>query len=173
VEKGSTITLTIAKAEEKSTVPDVTGQSCDDARAQMQANNLVGNCTQVETEDTNQIGKVIATSPQAGTQVDKNSSVNIQIGKPADKTEVPNVVGQTVAQARQILNNAGFNNIQFANGSDQSDNAFVVQQNPGGGNEVNDPGSTQITLATVGAGGGNNNGGGNNGGGGFFGGSNG
>ncbi|WP_406217910.1 Stk1 family PASTA domain-containing Ser/Thr kinase [Streptomyces canus] len=168
VEKGSTITLTIAKAEEKSTVPDVTGQSCDDARAQMQANNLVGNCTEVETDDTNQIGKVIATSPQAGTQADKNSSVNIQIGKAADKTEVPNVVGQTVAQARQILNNAGFTNIQFANGSDQSDTALVAQQNPNAGDEVDDPGGTQITLATVSVGGGNNNGGNN--GGGFFGG---
>ncbi|AYC39982.1 Stk1 family PASTA domain-containing Ser/Thr kinase [Streptomyces griseorubiginosus] len=167
VEKGSTVTLTIAKAEEKSTVPDVTGQSCEDAKKQMQANNLVGNCTEVETEDTNQIGKVISTAPQAGTQADKGSSVNIQIGKAADKTEVPNVVGQTVGQAKQTLNNAGFTNIQFANGSDQSDNAFVVQQNPNGGSEVNDPGSTQITLATVGGGGGNN--GGNNGGG-FFGG---
>ncbi|MEU0207919.1 Stk1 family PASTA domain-containing Ser/Thr kinase [Streptomyces canus] len=171
VEKGSTITLTIAKAEEKSTVPDVIGQSCDDARAQMQANNLVGNCTEVETDDTSKIGKVIATSPQAGTQADKNSSVNIQIGKPADKTEVPNVVGQTVAQARQILNNAGFTNIQFVNGSDQSDTALVAQQNPGAGNEVDDPGNTQITLATVSVGGGNNNGGNN--GGGFFGGGNG
>ncbi|MGX1476022.1 UNVERIFIED_CONTAM: beta-lactam-binding protein with PASTA domain/predicted Ser/Thr protein kinase [Streptomyces canus] len=168
VEKGSTITLTIAKAEEKSTVPDVTGQSCDDAKAQMQANNLVGNCTEVETDDTNQIGKVIATSPQAGTQADKNSSVNIQIGKAKDKTEVPNVVGQTVAQARQILNNAGFTNIQFANGSDQSDTALVAQQDPGAGNEVDDAGGTQITLATVSVGGGNNNGGNN--GGGFFGG---
>ncbi|WP_406158906.1 Stk1 family PASTA domain-containing Ser/Thr kinase [Streptomyces sp. NBC_00882] len=167
VEKGSTITLTIAKAEEKSTVPDVIGRSCDDAKAQMQANNLVGNCTEVETDDTNQIGKVISTAPQAGTQADKNSSVNIQIGKPKDKTEVPNVVGQTVAQAKQILNNAGFNNIQFANGSDQSDTALVAQQNPGAGNEVDDPGGTQITLATVSVGGGNN--GGNNGGG-FFGG---
>jgi serine/threonine-protein kinase len=171
VEKGSTITLTIAKAEEKSTVPDVTGQSCDDAKAQMQANNLVGNCTEVETDDTNQIGKVIATSPQAGTQADKNSSVNIQIGKAKDKTEVPNVVGQTVAQARQILNNAGFTNIQFANGSDQSDTALVAQQDPGAGNEVDDAGGTQITLATVSVGGGNNNGGNN--GGGFFGGGNG
>ncbi|MDT0480211.1 Stk1 family PASTA domain-containing Ser/Thr kinase [Streptomyces doebereineriae] len=162
LEKDSTVTLEVAKAEEKSTVPDVTGQSCDDARAQMQANNLVGNCTEVETDDTNQIGKVIATSPQAGTQADKNSSVNIQIGKAKDKTEVPNVVGQTVAQARQILNNAGFTNIQFANGSDQSDTALVAQQSPNAGDEVDDPGGTQITLATVSVGGNN---GGNNGGG--------
>lgn len=89
-----------------------------------------------------------------------------------DKTEVPDVRGRTVAQARQILNAAGFTNIQFANGSDQSDTAVVAQQDPGGGNEVNDPGQTQITLATVSVGGGNNNGG-NNGGGGFFGGGNG
>ncbi|MDQ0762291.1 Stk1 family PASTA domain-containing Ser/Thr kinase [Streptomyces canus] len=171
VEKGSTITLTIAKAEEKSTVPDVIGRSCDDAKAQMQLNNLVGNCTDVETDDTNQIGKVIATSPTAGTPVDKNSTVNIQIGKAKDKTEVPDVRGQTVAQARQILNNAGFNKIQFANGSDPSDTALVAQQDPGGGNEVDDPGNTPITLATVSVGGGNNNGGNN--GGGFLGGGNG
>ncbi|MGX1368775.1 beta-lactam-binding protein with PASTA domain/predicted Ser/Thr protein kinase [Streptomyces canus] len=167
VEKGSTVTLTIAKAEEKSTVPDVIGRSCDDAKAQMQANNLVGNCTEVETEDTNQIGKVISTSPQAGTQADKNSQVTIQIGKAADKTEVPSVVGRTVGQAKQILNNAGFTNIQFANGSDRSDTALVAQQDPQAGSEVGDPGSTQINLTTVSVGGGNN--GGNNGGG-FFGG---
>ncbi|MDH6569114.1 serine/threonine protein kinase/beta-lactam-binding protein with PASTA domain [Streptomyces sp. SAI-117] len=168
LEKDSTVTLEVAKAEEKSTVPDVVGRSCDEAKAQMQANNLVGNCTEVETEDTNQIGKVISTSPQAGTQADKNSTVTIQIGKAADKREVPNVVGRTVAQARQILNNAGFTNIQFANGSDQSDNALVAQQDPQGGSEVGDPGSTPINLTTVSVGGGNNNGGNN--GGGFFGG---
>ncbi|MFJ8782531.1 Stk1 family PASTA domain-containing Ser/Thr kinase [Streptomyces sp. NPDC102476] len=168
VEKGSTVTLTIAKAEAKSTVPNVVDRSCDEARAQMQANNLVGNCTQVETDDPNKIDKVISTTPQAGTQVDKNSSVNIQIGKAKDKTEVPDVRGQTVAQARQILNNAGFTNIQFANGSDQSDTALVAQQDPQGGSEVGDPGSTQVNLTTVSVGGGNNNGGNN--GGGFFGG---
>jgi serine/threonine-protein kinase len=169
VEKGSTITLTVAKAEAKSTVPDVTDRSCDEAKAQMQANNLVGNCIDVETDDTNKIGKVISTSPQAGTQVDKNSPVTIQIGKAADKIEVPQVVGRTVAQARQILNSAGFTNIQFANGSDQSDTALVAQQDPQPGSEVDDPGGTQINLTTVSVGGGNNNNGGNNGGG-FFGG---
>ncbi|KOU58743.1 serine/threonine protein kinase [Streptomyces sp. MMG1533] len=165
VEKGSTITLTIAKAEEKATVPDVLGKTCDEAKAQMTANNLVGNCTDVETDDVNQIGKVIQTTPSAGSQADKNSSVNIQVGKAADKTEVPNVVGQTVGQAKQILNAAGFNNIQFANGSDQSDTAFVSDQDPDPGNEVDDPAGTQITLTTIGVGnnGGNNGGGGNDG----------
>ncbi|MGW0610404.1 Stk1 family PASTA domain-containing Ser/Thr kinase [Streptomyces sp. NPDC002788] len=172
VEKGSTITLTIAKAAEKSTVPDVLGRTCDAAKQQMEASNLVGNCTEVETDDDNQVGKVIATTPQAGTSVDPNSSVNIQIGKKKEqqKVKVPQVVGQTLGQAKQILAQAGFRTIQFAPGSDQSDNARVIGQNPQGDQEIDDPAGTTITLQTVGVG--NNNGGGNggNGNGGIFGG---
>jgi beta-lactam-binding protein with PASTA domain/predicted Ser/Thr protein kinase len=170
VEKGSTITLTIAKAEEKATVPDVLGKTCDEAKAQMTGSDLVGNCTEIETDDVNQIGKVIQTTPQAGTQADKNSSVNIQIGKAADKSEVPNVVTQTVQQARQTLQAAGFNNIQFENGSDQSDTAIVTAQNPAAGDEVDDPASTQITLRTVSFGGNGGNNGDNDNGGQIFGG---
>ncbi|WP_369029160.1 MULTISPECIES: Stk1 family PASTA domain-containing Ser/Thr kinase [Streptomyces] len=161
LEKGSTVTLEVAKEEEKSTVPDVTGQDCDAAKQQMDANGLVGECTEVETGDNNLIGKVIATSPQANTQADPGSTVTIQIGKAADKTEVPNVVGQTVGQAKQTLQAAGFTNIQFTNDSDQSDTAIVTGQDPGQGNEVEDPGNTQVTLQSVGFG--NNNNGGNNG----------
>ncbi|MET9763445.1 Stk1 family PASTA domain-containing Ser/Thr kinase [Streptomyces sp. NPDC006372] len=164
VEKGSTITLTIAKAEAKSTVPDVLGQSCDQAKAQMTANELVGNCTEVDTQDDNQVGKVIQTTPQAGASVDKNSSVNIQIGKKQkQKTRVPQVVGQTVGQAKQALAQAGFTNIQFANGSDQNDNALVAGQDPQPNQEVDDPASTTVTLQTVGVGGNNNGGNGNGG----------
>ncbi|MFJ9894014.1 Stk1 family PASTA domain-containing Ser/Thr kinase [Streptomyces sp. NPDC091280] len=162
VEKGTIITLTIAKAQAKSTVPDVSGKSCDDAKAQMTANNLVGNCTEVDTSDPNLVGKVVSTDPQANTQVDKNSTVNIQIGK-STQVQVPNVVGQTVKNAKQQLQQQGFTNIQFADGSDQSDNAFVTQIDPGAGNTV-DPSSTTITLTTLSVGNGNNNGGNNNGG---------
>ena len=105
-------------------------------------------------------------SPQAGTSVDPNSSVNIQIGKKKQqqKVKVPQVVGQTVGQAKQILAQQGFTNIQFAGGSDQSDNALVAGQNPGPNQEVDDPAATTITLQTVGVGGGNNGGNGGNGG---------
>ncbi|MER6083995.1 Stk1 family PASTA domain-containing Ser/Thr kinase [Streptomyces sp. NPDC001833] len=164
-EKGSVITLEVAKAQEKSTVPDVSGKSCDEAKTQMQANNLTGNCTEVDTADANLVGKVVSTDPQAGTQVDKNSTVNIQIGKAQQQTAVPSVLGQTVKQAKQTLQAAGFTNIQF-NG-DSSDNALVTNQDPQANTGVTDPGSTQITLTTVSTG---NNGGNNNGGTNFFGG---
>ncbi|WP_329526925.1 Stk1 family PASTA domain-containing Ser/Thr kinase [Streptomyces sp. NBC_01462] len=159
VQKGSTITLTIAKVQEKSTVPDVTGKSCDEAKALMTANNLAGNCTQVDTADDAQVDKVVSTSPQVGSSVDKNSTVNIQIGKKAQTPQknIPDVRGRTLQEARQILQQNGFNNIQV-NG-DQNDNARVIAQDPQQGQA--DPNATTINLTTIG---GNGNNGGNGGG---------
>ncbi|MFD5819125.1 Stk1 family PASTA domain-containing Ser/Thr kinase [Streptomyces sp. NPDC127038] len=168
VQKGSTITLTVAAAKKQSTVPDVTGKGCEDAKAQMVANNLVGQCVDTDTDDPNLVGKVIQTTPQIGAQADPGSTVQIQIGKAKQQTTVPNVVGKTVAEARQILQGQGFNNIQFQPGSDQSDDARVIGQDPGANNPVDSPDNTTVTLTTVKLGG--NNGGNNNGGGGFFGG---
>ncbi|MFF5518592.1 Stk1 family PASTA domain-containing Ser/Thr kinase [Streptomyces coeruleorubidus] len=171
VEKGSTITLTVAKAEEKATVPDVVGQSCDAAKAQMTANDLTGQCSEQETDDPNQVGKVISTTPQANQQVDKNSSVQIVVGKAKQqqKVKVPEVRLRTLGQAKQILQQNGFTNIQVSGAQD--DNAVVTQQDPQPGTEVDNPGGQAITLTTAGGGdnGGGDNGGGN-GGGGIFGG---
>ncbi|MEV5724403.1 MULTISPECIES: Stk1 family PASTA domain-containing Ser/Thr kinase [Streptomyces] len=170
VQKGSTITLIVAKEKEQATVPPVSG-SCDEAKAQLQANGLAGECTEVPTADPNQDGKVIETTPPAGTAVDPGSTVTIKIGKlQQQKTKVPDVRNKTVGQAKQELAAAGFTSIQFAGGSDQSDTALVIDQDPDGGNEVDNPGQTTITLTTIGFGGGNNGGGNGNGGGGFFGG---
>ncbi|WP_406838024.1 Stk1 family PASTA domain-containing Ser/Thr kinase [Streptomyces sp. AHU1] len=172
VEKGSTITLTVAREKKQSTVPDVTGKTCDQAKVQMQANNLVGECVDTETDDQNLVGKVIQTTPSANSSADPGSKVQIQIGKAKQQqqSKVPNVFGKTVAEARQILQQAGFNNIQFAPGSDGSDDAKVINQNPGGDSPVDSPDNTVVVLTTVKFG--NNNNGGNDGGG-FLGGNNG
>ncbi|MGW3911911.1 Stk1 family PASTA domain-containing Ser/Thr kinase [Streptomyces sp. NPDC005070] len=170
-EKKSTVTLTVAAEKKQSVVPDVSGKSCDEAKAQMTANNLVGQCVDTDTDDQNLVGKVIQTTPTANTQADPNSTVQIQIGKAKQQSTVPNVFGKTVAEARQILQGAGFNNIQFAQGSDGSDDAKVISQDPQAGSPANgSPDNTTVTLTTIKIGGNN---GGNNGGGGLFGGNNG
>ncbi|GGJ15554.1 Stk1 family PASTA domain-containing Ser/Thr kinase [Streptomyces brasiliensis] len=163
VEKGSTITLTVAKEADRATVPDVIGRTCDEARAQMTESNLVGNCVDTPTTDPNQDGKVISTSLQAGQKADKNSQVTINVGKLQKKTQVPDVRGRPVAMAKQLLNAQGFTNIQFGPGSDGSDAAIVTDQDPKPNQQVDDPAATQITLTTI-SGNGNGNNGGDNGG---------
>lgn len=159
VQKGSTITLTVAKEKEQSTVPDVGGQSCDQAKAQMEQNDLTGTCTEVETDDDNLVGKVISTSPQAGSPADPGSTVTIQIGKKKQEEEepqkfaMPKVTQMTLAQAKQVLAQSQLQ-VGNINGS-QDDNAIVLASDPGQGNEVK-PGD-KVNLVTVDTGG--NNGG--------------
>ncbi|MGW5038140.1 Stk1 family PASTA domain-containing Ser/Thr kinase [Streptomyces parvulus] len=162
LEKSSTVTLEVAKAEEKATVPDVVGRSCDEAKAQMENNGLEGTCTDQPTNDPNQVDKVISTTPQANQQVDPGSKVTIVVGKAVAKTKVPEVRTKSLAEARQILQQSGFTNVQVAPNAPGEDNATVIAMDPQPGTEVDDPAATQITLTTVGGNGGNN--GGNNGG---------
>ncbi|MER5977810.1 Stk1 family PASTA domain-containing Ser/Thr kinase [Streptomyces sp. NPDC001857] len=174
VEKGTKITLTIAKAEDKATVPDVLGASCDAAKSQMQQNNLVGNCVEVDTQDPNQVGKVIQTDPQANSKLSKGSTVQIQVGK-STQVQVPNLQNQKLKDARKALEDLGLSvgNVNGAN----DDNAIVVGTDPGAGTTVNK--GTPVNLFTIGGnggggGGGNgDNGNGDNGGISFFGGNNG
>ncbi|ANS66520.1 serine/threonine protein kinase [Streptomyces lincolnensis] len=161
VQKGTTITLTVAKAEEKVTVPDVLNQSCDAAKAQMTANNLVGNCVEVETQDQNQVGKVISTDPQAGTQLSKNQTVTIQVGKAGQQVPVPGVTQQSLKDAKKAIQDAGLTVGNIA--GSQDDNAVVISQDPQPNTQVDR--GTAVNLIAVDQ----NNGNGDGGNGGFFG----
>ncbi|MFG2553741.1 Stk1 family PASTA domain-containing Ser/Thr kinase [Streptomyces sp. NPDC048581] len=160
-EKNSTITLTVAREAEKSTVPDVLGKTCDEATAQMTANDLVGSCTEVETQDPNQVGKVISTSPQAGTEANKNDTVTIQIGKAAEQQQVavPTVTQLSLKDAKAAIEGAGLTvgNIQGS----QEDDAIVFTQDPQPGTQVAQ--GTAVNLVAVGGQNGNNGGGDNGG----------
>ncbi|MFE2262085.1 Stk1 family PASTA domain-containing Ser/Thr kinase [Streptomyces griseosporeus] len=163
-EKGSTVTLTVAVAPATTTVPDVTnGLSCDDAKARMAANGLVGTCVETQVTSQDQDGKVIGTDPSPGAEVKKDSEVQIKVGKfQQQQKAVPNVVPMRLKDARKALEQEGFTNIQVQGPSD--DNALVTAQTPPAGTQA-DPGTTTIVLTTVDFGGGGGNNGGDNGGG--------
>ncbi|QNP71481.1 Stk1 family PASTA domain-containing Ser/Thr kinase [Streptomyces roseirectus] len=161
-EKGSTVTLEVAKAAEKETVPDVTGLSCDDAKRRIEQNNLTaGNCSDVQVQDQNQNGKVVSTNPAIGQQVDKDTTINIQVGRA--QIQVPsNLTTLSLKDAKQALSDLG---LQVNVAGSQNDDARVINSDPAPGSTVQ-PGQTVNLIAIDG----NNNGGNNNGGGGFFGG---
>ncbi|MEU0484506.1 PASTA domain-containing protein, partial [Streptosporangium sp. NPDC006013] len=53
-------------------------------------------------------GSVIDTEPAADTEVDKNSEVTLKVSKGIEKVEVPSVLNMTVEDAKQTLEDAGF-----------------------------------------------------------------
>jgi len=164
VERGSTITLTVAVEVKKSTVPDVAGKTCDEAKALMTENDLTGNCvTDTETDDPNLVNKVISTDPGIGNSVDKGSTVTIHIGKAKENQQVQipqDIAGKKLNDVRNTLQGLG---LQVQVQGSQDGNATVVTSNPQPGSTLN-KGDT-VTLFTTDQGGGNNNGGTN-----FFGG---
>jgi serine/threonine-protein kinase len=161
VEKGSTITLVVAKEESKATVPAVTGQTCEAAQQQMTANGLTGTCAETPTTDPNQDGKVIETSPAAGTSVDPGSTVTIKVGKlQQEQVQVPPIQGVSLKDAKKALQDAGLQVGNIAGSPD--DNSIVLSSDPQQGSTVNK--GQAVNLITVGGGGQNQNGGNNNGG---------
>lgn len=165
-ETGTTVTLKVAK-QAKQDLPSVVGQQFDQAKNQLELLGFQVERTDVDSQQP--AGQIIGQTPQPG-KVAKGSKVTLQVSKGPQQTQVPvpgNILGKRVSEARQILQQAGFTNIQIAPGKPQDENAIVVGSNPAPGTPA-DPATTPIVLDTFG--GGNDNGGNNNGGGGIFGG---
>ncbi|MGW6272567.1 Stk1 family PASTA domain-containing Ser/Thr kinase [Streptomyces sp. NPDC055060] len=167
VQKGSKITLEVAKKAAKSTVPDVTGKTCEEAKAQLKSNDLVGTCEEEES-DSVEAGKVISQNLPPQTQADPGSTVTLKVAKKAEQVGVPALTGQKLKDARKAIEGAGLTVGNIA--GPQDDDALVVLSDPPAGQQVAP--DTAINLTTAGGGNPGDNGGGNGGddGGGFLGG---
>ncbi|MFC9223712.1 Stk1 family PASTA domain-containing Ser/Thr kinase [Streptomyces hygroscopicus] len=168
VAKGSTITLTVAEAQQKVVVPDVTTQKVEDATSSLQGKGLKVQTQEVENGDV-EAGTVTDQTPKGGQEVLPGSTVTLTVAKaPAEpeKAQVPNLGGQSLKDAKKALQDLGLNVGNIA--GPQDDNATVVASQPGAGTEV--PKGQSVNLITVG---GHGNGGGDGNDGGFFGGPNG
>ncbi|GAB2469647.1 Stk1 family PASTA domain-containing Ser/Thr kinase [Streptomyces incanus] len=162
-EKGSTVTLTIARETSQVTVPSLLGRTPDAAKALLESKGLVLG-TQTEEESTAQAeGTVFEQSLNPGTDVDRGSTVTIKIAKaPADeKFAMPKVTEITVAQAKQVLAEHGLQ-LEGVQGAPNDENAFVFGSNPQEGQEVKK--GDKVTLFAAGQQGGNNGEGNNRGG---------
>ncbi|MFF3288642.1 Stk1 family PASTA domain-containing Ser/Thr kinase [Streptomyces sp. NPDC003023] len=167
-EVGTTVTLTVAK-QAKQDLPNVVTQQFNNAKSQLETLGFEVN--RVDVDSDKPLGEVIAQDPPPG-KVAKGTKVTLQVSKGPAQAQVPvpgDILGKRVSEARQILQQAGFTNIQIAPGKPQDENAIVVGSNPAPGTPV-DPATQPIVLDTFGGDGGGDGGNGN---GGIFGGRNG
>jgi beta-lactam-binding protein with PASTA domain len=141
IERGTTVTLQVSRGPEQVAVPDVTGESEDNARSALEGAGLrVGEVTEEESgEDP---GTVIEQSPGAGEQVDRGSAVDLVVAAP---TPVPDVVDLTEEEARAELEDAGFEvRVQEQEVTDPEQDGIVLEQNPAA-DEERRPGS-RVTI---------------------------
>jgi serine/threonine-protein kinase len=146
VDTGTTITITVSSGEKAYTVPNVVGKAEDDAVDTLR--NDEGDfkvTTQRAFSDTVPEGKVISQSPTPGTEAAKGATVTITVSKGAEDVNVPNVVGDSEAQAKTALTNAGFKvSVVY------TENAFgtnkVTDQSPNAGTSAKKGATVTITV---------------------------
>ncbi|WP_329464169.1 Stk1 family PASTA domain-containing Ser/Thr kinase [Streptomyces sp. NBC_01431] len=154
-EKNSTVTLTIAK-KQTTKLPDVTGSDYNAAVQQLSALGFT-NVSRQDVDSDKPLNQIVSMTPAGNTPQAKDVQIVLKVSKgpqqtpPQTQGQVPQgLVGQTVKKATQMLNDAGFSNIQFSQGSSNDEKARVAIVTPGSGTTV-DP-NQPITLTTLGGG---------------------
>jgi serine/threonine-protein kinase len=141
VERGTTVTLTVSKGKEQVAVPDIEGQTEDNARNAIESAGLrVGKVTQEESDQDP--GTVIDQSPAAGKQVAKGSAVDLTVAK---AIKVPDVVDQSEDDATNTLEDAGFKvRVRDRATTNPEEDGVVLEQSPEGDEER--PKGSRVTI---------------------------
>lgn len=107
VKKQTVIEVVVCSGAEEVEVPDVSGNTQDDAWKILKDKGFTDYEVQTEYSDEYDNGEVIRTTPEAGTTATVDTKIVIVVSKGAEKAEVPNLVGRTVSEAKEALSAKG------------------------------------------------------------------
>jgi eukaryotic-like serine/threonine-protein kinase len=150
VDEGSDVTLFVAKAPRQIEVPNVVGQTVDQATATLHEAGLdIGNVDEQESDQTE--GEILSQNPLEGTPVTKGTPVDVVVAvAPASPSptlvEVTDYTCESLGKAQGDLGKAGFNvviseNAQFNPACPEPNK--VAAQDPSSGSF---PEGTTVTL---------------------------
>jgi serine/threonine-protein kinase len=146
-DKGSTVQLTVSSGPPKPgpvSVPNVVGESLPQAQQEL---GKLGLKNRVVSQASSQPGnQVLSQTPNPGQSAPPGSAVTLTVSN--GKVSVPNVVGQTVSDAKSSLANAGFNNVTTSTQSSNQTPGTVLSQTPAGGAQA-DPANTTVNLVVA------------------------
>lgn len=143
------VTINISSGKEKFSLDDVTGMQYQQAQAQLENDGLV---VSLEFDYSDSVGsdKVISTSPKAGSQVAKGDTITITAskGKETKTTIVPNLFGQNIDDAIQMIKDAGLTyNGKSSDYSDSYSENQVMNQSISAGKTVDEGTTISLTVS--------------------------
>ncbi|MFI0267545.1 Stk1 family PASTA domain-containing Ser/Thr kinase [Streptomyces luteogriseus] len=108
VRAGTAVALVVSKGAPID-IPDVTGSDEADARSELtEAGLKVKIAAERVTSSEYDKGQVVRQTPESGGRAAEGDSVTLTLSKGPEMIEVPDVVGDSVDDARQALEGAGF-----------------------------------------------------------------
>jgi serine/threonine-protein kinase len=131
-ERGTTVRLTVSKGAQPVAVPDVVGDTVEQARGTLEGDGFKVS-TEDDTQSTADPGTVTAQSPKAGEKLAKGDTVTLKVAK---GVEVPDVVDLDQAEAEAQLRAAGLEvRVVDVAVDSEAQNGVVVRQNPAAGSK--------------------------------------
>jgi eukaryotic-like serine/threonine-protein kinase len=143
VEAGSEVTITVGTGPSAVEVPDVTGATPAQAaellrearlRLGSQSENYSGGVVE---------GSIIYQDPTGGENVEPGSAVDVTVSLGPELVEVPEVYGVTLAEAQQLVGNAGLNSTVLEVESQEAGGSALSTNPPAG--TLLDP-ETTVTI---------------------------
>jgi serine/threonine-protein kinase len=107
LKRGAAVNIVLSKGRQPIPVTDFTGQPADQAVAALTDAGLTVDATKQEFSTSVPKGSVISQTPASGTLF-RGDKVVLVVSKGPEMVKVPNVQGKQVAEARTILEAAGF-----------------------------------------------------------------
>ncbi len=107
VRADSAVALTVSRGRPVD-VPDVAGDDVADARAELEEAGLKVKIAEERVNSEHDAGEVARQSPAPGRQAAEGDTVTLTLSKGPEMVEVPDVVGDSVGDARERLEGAGF-----------------------------------------------------------------
>jgi serine/threonine-protein kinase len=144
IEKGNAVTIFVSQGKPMTTVPDVRGQSRDEAAAALARAGLEPNVHEIPSEKA--INTVIGQDPAPGERVARGSKVRINVSKGPAQVPVPPVVGKPFEQASSELQGKGFAVARRDVESNQPAGT-VLEQDPAANTFANKGSTVRLTVS--------------------------
>ncbi|MDR0199628.1 MAG: PASTA domain-containing protein, partial [Streptococcaceae bacterium] len=120
-------------ANNSAIVPSVAGQTLSQAVSTLKNDGFTHLSTQEEYNTDQSSGNVIKTNPAANSRVNKDMTITIYVSKGTQMITVPDVTGQSEANAKAKLTNLGFKVTTTTQSSNDVASGTVLSMSPAAG----------------------------------------
>lgn len=149
LQSGKTVKVTVSKGVKTGTIPSVIGLSETEAVKAIEAANFVVGEIKREYNSNYNAEIVFQMNPNGNTTANEGTKVTIYVSKGEDLVTVPSVVGQTEADAKSTITNAGLTvgTITHETSTDYA-KGMVMKQSPTDGNQVSKGSEIAIVVSS-------------------------
>jgi serine/threonine-protein kinase len=148
---GSPVTVLVSSGPAQVRVPDVTGQSQAAAEAALSTAGLTVGAITPQVSASQSPETVLSQSPAPATSLPAGGKVNLTVAQAPKEIAVPNVVGQSEAQAAAALGSAGFvPKTASVTTTEPAQVGIVLKQSPATGHQAAKGATVTISIGVLG-----------------------